>query len=406
MRKARGSTLRICLVSYEFPPSGGGEASYVYSLAAGLGRLGHEVLVIAPMTAKPEIPGDLFKIIPTRPGHSLIREMEFLAQAERTISRLADDRRVDVVHVTFDYPTFFINLKSRVPCVATVHHLHKVEALSMLPHQKHVVPKIIQLLKASILTSLEGNLVRQCDATIAVSNFTAESVRRHLSVARREITIVKNGIETSEFENGDRERFRRVFPQAGEKSALFVGRLERSKGLDYLIPAFARVSDSIPGATLVVVGRGGGGYLRELKSLATRLGVRDKVLFTGRIPQGLLPDAYAAASLVVLPSLMEGFGISLLESMAAGRPCVATRVGAIPEVVKDGESGLLVAPANSRELGDAMIRILSDDSLAASLGKKGKERANRDFTLEKMVMGTVEVYRAVIERATAGKSAA
>ncbi len=196
--------MRICLVSYEFPPSGGGEASYVSALATGLGRLGHDVVVITPEPTTSGAAERPFRIIPTRRRNALLRELDFLAQAERIISYLAERGNIDLVHVTFDYPTFFFRLKRRgVPCVATVHHLHLAEALSMLRHESSPLQKVAQMLKASTLTAFEGRLVRQCMSVIAVSGFTAETVRQLLSVPPEAIRIVRNGIDASEFEGGD-----------------------------------------------------------------------------------------------------------------------------------------------------------------------------------------------------------
>ena len=189
------------------------------------------------------------------------------SEAERIVSDLAARGMVDLVHVTFDYPTFFFRLKRRgVPCVATVHHLHLAEALSMLRHEPSAPKKIAQMLRASTLTAFEGRLVRQCVAVIAVSSFTAETVRRLLSVPSGVVRIVRNGIEASEFEGGDPALFREKFPFLGDKTVLYVGRLERSKGLHYLMPAFARVLSHVPEATMAVVGKGSDEYLRELEA--------------------------------------------------------------------------------------------------------------------------------------------
>jgi len=369
----------------------------VSALAAGLGRLGHDVVVITPEPTTSGAAERPFRIIPTRPGNALLRELDFLSQAERIISYLADRGNIDLVHVTFDYPTFFFRLKRRgVPCVATVHHLHLAEALSMLRHESSPLQKVAQLLKASTLTAFEGRLVRQCMSVIAVSGFTAQTVRQLLSVPPEALRIVRNGIDASEFEGGDPELFREKFPSLGDKTVLYVGRLERSKGLHYLIPAFARVLARVPDATMAVVGRGSDEYLKELRRSARLAGVSDKVIFTGRISQGLLPHAYAASALVALPSLMEGFGISLLESMAASRPCVATRVGAIPEILKHGETGLLVKPADSKDLGDAMTTLLSDTDLCEAMGRNGMEVVKREFSLERMTADTLDVYRGAV----------
>lgn len=391
--------MRLCLVSYELPPSGGGEASYVEGLATTLGGMGHEVTVIAPRDLRSEGSERPFRVVPVGHGRAPIRGAGFLAGADSKVSAMARDRKIDLVHFTFDYPTFPVRLGKAVPSIATVHHLHEVEALSMLPYETSVAQKIFRLLKGSILTTLEGSLVRQCAAVIAVSRFTAGSVETHLSVPRERTHLVRNGIEAMRFARGDPERFRREFPQLGEKTILFVGRLERSKGLRYLISAFARVRSDFSDASLAIVGSGNDEYLSELKLVARSAGVADHVIFTGRISQDLIPHAYAASSLVALPSLMEGFGITLLESMASSRPCVATRVGAIPEIIRNGETGILVRPADSEDLGGKMAALLSDPSLGTAMGKKGLEIVKKEYSVERMTTDTIEVYRRVLDEA-------
>lgn len=388
--------MRLCLVSYEFPPAGGGEASYVEGLATALGGMGHEVTVIAPHAPESEAADTPFRVVPVGRGRAPIRGAGFLAEAESKVSAMARSGMIDLVHFTFDYPTFLVRLGRTVPSIATVHHLHKVEALSMLPYETSAAQKVLRLLRGSVLTTLEGNLARQCAAVIAVSGFTAGSVQRHLSIPKEKTHVVRNGIEVARFSRGDPGRFRNEFPQLEEKMILFVGRLERSKGLNYLVSAFARVLSKIPDASLAIVGSGSEEYLSELKLAARSAGVADRVVFAGRISQDLLPHAYAASSLVALPSLMEGFGITLLESMASSRPCVATKVGAIPEILRNGETGILVRPADSEDLGDSMAALLSDPGLGRAMGRKGLEVVKKEYSLERMAADTIEVYRRVL----------
>ena len=105
-------SLRVCLISYEFPPAGGGEASYVSGLATGLSKLGHEVLVLAPDSARPMASGLPFTLIPVGQGRLPIRGAGFLAEAESQVSSLAKRGKIDIAHVTFDYPTFIIRLQN------------------------------------------------------------------------------------------------------------------------------------------------------------------------------------------------------------------------------------------------------------------------------------------------------
>jgi L-malate glycosyltransferase len=359
--------------------------------------MGHEVTVLVPHEPGEEPDDRPFRLVPVGEGRPPIRMAGFLREAGRRMATMANDGLIDIAHVTFDYPTFTVGLPKGIPCVATVHHLHKVEALSLNEYEASLARRAVSRLRGSLLTYLEGRMARQCAHVIAVSEFTASSVRNYLGISQGKITVVRNGIETSQLEKGDPAGFRREYPGVGEDMVLFVGRLERPKGLNYLIPAFARASKVSPRATLVIVGRGKEEYVDELKRLAKQGGVDDKVIFTGRLPQPLLPGAYAASRVLVLPSLMEGFGISLLESMAAGRPCIATRVGAIPELVVDGETGIIVDPADPAELGGAITKILSDRELSSRMGGRGREIVNQDFTLEIMVKKTEEVYRKVLE---------
>jgi glycosyltransferase involved in cell wall biosynthesis len=122
-------------------------------------------------------------------------------------------------------------------------------------------------------------------------------------------------------------------------------------------------------------------YRAELHDLARRLGVFDALVFTGHVES--LGDVYAAADVVVNPTRREAFGRVSAEALLAGRPVVATRVEAVPEVLRDGVDGLLVAPDSPVDLADAIARMLEDEHLAARLVASGAERVRREFTPER-----------------------
>jgi phosphatidyl-myo-inositol dimannoside synthase len=391
--------MHVCLISYEFPPHGGGEASYTRSLAEAFARGGDEVTLVVPKAPDmARIKSERVRVLTTEAGGP-IREARFLAGAERALDHLVRTRKPDIVHVTFDYPTFFLHVRRPgVPCVATVHHLHLPEAMSMAETRRGLAERVPTLLKASIINSLEGMLLRQCDATLAVSRFSASTVERFLAIEPGRLRVVANGIDPSPFERGSGEAFRRRFPAAVGKLVLYVGRLTQSKGVDVLIEGFAKVKKEEPDVSLIIVGSGDSRYRSYLSGRAESLGVSGSVVFTGRIPDELLPHAYAACELTVLPSYMEGFGLSVLESMASARPSVATRVGGVPEVMVDGETGLLVPPGDAERLAEAMGTLLADPALANRMGEAGRDLAKRQFTVEKMAEGTMAVYRESIRR--------
>jgi glycosyltransferase involved in cell wall biosynthesis len=167
---------------------------------------------------------------------------------------------------------------------------------------------------------------------------------------------------------------------------LALARLVPQKGLDIALEALARLQNER--AVLVVAGDGP--ERGRLVELARRLGVGDRVLLPGRA--GDVGPLLERASLLVHPARWEGFGLVLLEAMLAGRAVVATEVSAIPEVVVDGETGLLVPPDDPQALARAIDRLLSDDGERERLGNAGRERAHAEFSVERMAARTAAVY--------------
>jgi glycosyltransferase involved in cell wall biosynthesis len=168
-----------------------------------------------------------------------------------------------------------------------------------------------------------------------------------------------------------------------------VCRLIEQKGLIFALRAFAQIAPRFPEAHYVIIGDGA---LREsLCAAADALGVAARVHFAGW-------RADAAARMVafdvfVMPSLWEGFGLVLLEAMAARLPIIASAVSALPEIVRDGETGLLCAPRDVACLAERMARLLAKRDFAARLGANGEARLRAEFSVSKMVERTLEVYR-------------
>ena len=169
--------------------------------------------------------------------------------------------------------------------------------------------------------------------------------------------------------------------------ALAVGRLIEQKDHATVLRAFARVRATLPDARLAILGSGP--LEAETRRLAAELGLEDAVTMPGRTD---IRDWLERADVFVHSSRWEGFGIVLLEAMLAGLPVVATRVSAVPEVVADGETGLLVEPGDDTGLAEALGALLSDRARAAALGKSGLERARTEFSVARMTERTLAVY--------------
>ncbi len=252
-------------------------------------------------------------------------------------------------------------------------------------------------------TDLEmGFLARLAESATASMSDTvlacSEAVRRYAirtyGLRPGQVRTLRNAIPAAEEAAGHaarRDRVRRELGAAnGERLVGTVGRLvEPKKGIPIFLAAARRMADRLPGVRFVIVGDG---PARErLEALATKEGMGHRTLFAGERRD--VPDVMRALDLLVQPSNWEGFGLTVLEAMAAGRPVVATRVGGVPEVVLEGRTGLLVPPADPDALAAACLEILTDPERAARLGEAGRRRAREEFCIDRLVEATAALYR-------------
>jgi glycogen(starch) synthase len=231
--------------------------------------------------------------------------------------------------------------------------------------------------------------VRRADLVFALSQYSRQNIVMAYGVSPSKIDVMYGGVDPSFFSDTPP-------PVGTNPSLLFVGRLDgpgRQKGLDMLLEALPGILASHP-VHLHVIGAGPGeGPFREQ---AARLLVGDHVTFHGFVQQDRLAPYYRNADLVVLPSRRESFGLVLAEAMAAGRPVVASRVGAIPEVVKDGVTGLLIPPEDPKACADAITSLLDNPDRMREMGRKGQERARASFTWEKVAERVSAGYRRLL----------
>lgn len=236
-----------------------------------------------------------------------------------------------------------------------------------------------------------GLLPRLFDRFLVVSRFSAAT----LGVPDSKTRIVYGGVDPSRFHPN---------PETPRDGVLFVGRLTPHKGVDRLIEALPQR------ARLTIVGSGGhdpsppeSGY----SSFLTRLAVDKDVKFPGAVPESELPHLYRRAAVFVLPSVHETcygrhvpvpelLGLSLLEAMASGTPVVCSRVGGLPEVVCDGETGFLVEPGNIDELHDRISWLLGDRSVAVRVGEAAREVVLERFTWGACALRCLDAYRELL----------
>ncbi len=283
----------------------------------------------------------------------------------------------------FFFPCFAILKAFKIKKAKRISVIHAVIAnvsgfAAMTFHQLTKIPFLI--------TEQSGNLDRQvrkltpiafwiykkiyqkADFIHVISNFLKQTVLV-LGVEEEKIEIIPNGINLSEFESfteGERKEKYRI---------VSVARLNKYKGLEYLITAMPEILKSFPKAKLVLIGSGN--ERENLKLRIKNLKIEDKVEFKGDIPHKEIPKELVKSSVFVLPSLEEGQGVVVLEAQASGIPVIGTNVGGIPDFIRDGKTGILVGPAEPRDISQAVIKIFSEPEFAQKLVENAKDDLER-----------------------------
>lgn len=234
------------------------------------------------------------------------------------------------------------------------------------------------------------------DHFVAISEFVRKSAIDGFKLPEERISVIYRGVEEDfpQLDDATMKKARESLGLAGRSPVLLnVGRLVPQKGQKYLIEAMPEVLRRHPSALLLIAGTG---FLKEtLESAVERLGLGDSVCFLGSRED--VPELMALSDIFVFPSLFEGFGVSLLEASAIGKASIATRVGPIPEVVEDGETGLLVPPQDPAELAAAILRLADAAEMRQRLGKQARERVHRKFSISDTARRFEEVYFQLLE---------
>jgi len=213
--------------------------------------------------------------------------------------------------------------------------------------------------------------LKNADVALAV----AEDIKRQMQrICPRDILVLGNGVDMNKFEKLSRHAIRQKLTISDkEKILIFVGTLKPIKGLDYLIGAMAHIVKEEPQVLLWIIGEDT--QQGQLQSLAQKMNLQQKIVFTGFVSPNEIPNYLVAADIFVLSSLGEGFPNVLLEAMAAGLPIVATKVGGVPEIVTDRENGFLVEPRNSPQLAEKILFLLQNEDVRKQFSANNIEKA-------------------------------
>jgi glycosyltransferase involved in cell wall biosynthesis len=247
--------------------------------------------------------------------------------------------------------------------------------------------------------ALMRRTIRRTQAVTCISSFVRDVVRREYPPAPGvPCDVVPYGVDVKAFHGGaEGESARRRFGvSADERLVLTVQRLYPRKGVATFLDAAAVIAREMPAARFVVIGDGPERVALERRAAA--LGVAARVVFAGAIPNAQLPALYAAADVFAFHTLHEGLGIVLLEALAAGCPIVTTAAGGTLDIVRPGDTGLLVPPGDAPAFARAVVRVLSDATLADGLRARARCAAEREFDWDVVAGRYLDVFETARRR--------
>ncbi len=295
----------------------------------------------------------------------------------------------DIVHAhtpfVMGYCAWRVARKLKVPLVGTFHT--PVEEYVMYVAKRFETNR--RILKR-IVKAYQNWFYNRCDVIIV----PAKSAAKYLDVKDKRIEVVSNGLDLSRYGTAGREEFREKFGLGDAPVILHGGRLSFEKRVDSVIKAMPSVLKNMPGARLLIVGKGPA--RKSLEALVEKLGIHKSVAFAGYVSDEDFPRAFAAADVLVLNSPVETQSLIVLEAFATGLPVVGADAGAIPDAVVPGENGFLFKTDDNEAMAGYLIRILNDKGLREKL-KEGALKTAAEHSLEKSTEKLLAVYASVMK---------
>lgn len=362
------------MLTQDFPPVDGGIAIFVQYICQELGRNDVRVEVLAQDVEGAD---------------------DFDAAQSYTTHRYPGRGRLSSMAPIFR--TMFYALKGHVNILFLGHMLSTYGLGAWLLWRIFRVPYVIlvhgfdlvEYWRQSRLDHLTSALILK-DATLIFANseYTKSVVLGRFGGAEGKVTVINPGVDPDMFKPGlDTSAIKQKYGIGDDRVILTVGRLVPKKNHDHVLRALPEVLQKIPNLKYLIVGSGP--EEAQLKEVARQLGISKQVIFTGAIEHASLPPYYCLSNVFVMPSCVaadnfESFGIVFIEASACGKPVIGSKTGGISDAVVDGVTGLLVEPDDPKKIAQALIRLLTDEQFALTLGKNGRARTESELTWQAM----------------------
>jgi L-malate glycosyltransferase len=293
--------------------------------------------------------------------------------------RVIEKEKIDILHAHWLIPQgltgVFLKKIKGIPLVLTIHGSD------------------VYALTSKFWSAIKARVIKQADVCSVNSSSTLGVAQQLFPEGRYE--VIPMGVNIEQFSIKDRNSGREEREMSN--ILLYIGRLINWKGVNFLIQALPLVLEKYPATKLVLVGNGP--EKDRLVKLSSDLGVAGAVIFEDYISQEELPDRFHRADIFILPSIIddqgctEGLGVVLLEAMAAGVPVIGNRVGGIPDIIKDGETGLLARPKDPRDLAEKIIYLLREEILRERLVENGLDYVKKNFSWDKLAERFRTIYQ-------------
>ena len=394
--------MKILMLTWEYPPRVvGGIARVVHDLSHRLIKDGHDVTVVTYKEGNVEDFENDGGVKVYRVNNYMINPNNFIdwimqlnfnliSKATEIISK---EGPFDVIHAhdwLVTYAAKTLKDAFKIPIIATIHATESGRNSGIHDETQRYI------------NDSEWLLTYESTEVIVNSNYMKNELQRLFGLPYEKINVVPNGVNLNLYNGVERDyNFRRQYAADNEKIILYVGRLVYEKGVQNLIAAMPKILNGYHDSKLIIAGKGG--MLDELRDEVRRLGIDNKVYFTGYLSLDKITKMYKCADVAVFPSTYEPFGVVALEGMLSGTPVVVSDVGGLNEIVDHRVNGMKSYVGNANSIADSILELLYNPGLCAEIAKNAKAKVKSQYNWNKIAQDTHFIYQKAICQTMAEK---
>jgi glycosyltransferase involved in cell wall biosynthesis len=386
--------MKVLILSWEYPPRNiGGLSTHVYNISHSLQQAGNDVHVVTcGNEGSPAFEVDkgvnVHRVnldnINTENLIEWVNQLNY-AMIETAVKLLNSEGKFDLIHAHDWHAAFAAKTLKKsygLPLITTFHSTEYGRNNGIYSDLQRYI------------ASVEAILAKESNKIICCSEYMKEQVSSIYHFDVDNIIMIPNGTIDHHIHNSEINVFRKSYAKDDEKLVLFIGRHVYQKGIQQLIEAVPMIVSKVNNIKFIISGTGP--MTEELKYKAYKIGMSDKILFTGYSEEDEKSKLYCAADVLAMPSLYEPFGNVAVEAMSMGCPVVASETGGLSELITNNVNGKLFNPGSVSELANAIVEVLSDEVLRNNILSNARSLVKDNYTWEKASDTTSQVYKSLV----------